>query len=63
MSDRELDILKLIRQGNSNQEIGEALFLSLHTVKWHNQNIFDKLQVKRRTEAVARALALKLLPA
>jgi LuxR family transcriptional regulator, maltose regulon positive regulatory protein len=55
--------LRLIQQGRSNQEIGEALFLSLHTVKWHNQNIFDKLHVKRRTEAVARALALKLLQA
>ncbi len=63
LSDRELDILRLIQQGQSNQGIGETLFLSLHTVKWHNQNIFDKLQVKRRTEAVARALVLKLLPA
>jgi LuxR family transcriptional regulator, maltose regulon positive regulatory protein len=63
LSDRERDILRLIQQGRSNQEIGEALFLSLHTVKWHNQNIFDKLHVKRRTEAVARALALKLLQA
>lgn len=63
LSERELDILRLIQQGQSNQGIGETLFLSLHTVKWHNQNIFDKLQVKRRTEAVARALALKLLPA
>jgi LuxR family transcriptional regulator, maltose regulon positive regulatory protein len=62
LSERELDILRLIQQGRSNQEIGAALFLSLHTVKWHNQNIFDKLQVKRRTEAVARALALRLLP-
>ena len=63
LSERELDILRLIQQGHSNQGIGETLFLSLHMVKWHNQNIFDKLQVKRRTEAVARALALKLLPA
>ena len=63
LSERELDILRLIQQGHSNQGIGETLFLSLHTVKWHNQNIFDKLQVKRRTEAVARALTLKLLPA
>jgi LuxR family maltose regulon positive regulatory protein len=63
LSERELDILRLIQQGQSNQGIGETLFLSLHTVKWHNQNIFDKLQVKRRTEAVARARALKLLTA
>lgn len=61
LSTRELDILRLIQQGNSNQKIGEKLFLSLSTVKWHNQNIFNKLQVKRRTEAVAHALALNLL--
>lgn len=60
LSPREMDILRLIRQGDSNQRIGEKLFLSLSTVKWHNQNIFDKLQVKRRTEAVARALELQL---
>ena len=52
---------ELIQQGHSNQGIGETLFLSLHTVKWHNQNIFDKLDVQRRTEAVARARELKLL--
>ena len=60
LSPREMEILRLIRQGDSNQRIGEKLFLSLSTVKWHNQNIFDKLQVKRRTEAVARALELQL---
>ena len=63
LSERERDILRLIQQGQSNQGISETLCLSLHTVKWHNQNIFDKLQVKRRTEAVARALALGLLSA
>ncbi|MFZ6799945.1 LuxR C-terminal-related transcriptional regulator [Undibacterium sp. Di24W] len=61
-STRELDILQLMYQGRSNQEISERLFLSLSTVKWHNQNIFGKLQVQRRTEAVARAIELKLLP-
>jgi LuxR family maltose regulon positive regulatory protein len=60
-SDRELQILRLIQQGHSNQNIGELLFLSLSTVKWHNQNIFSKLDVQRRTEAVARAVQLKLL--
>jgi LuxR family maltose regulon positive regulatory protein len=54
-SQRELEILRLI------QSISEKLFLSLSTVKWHNQNIFSKLDVQRRTEAVARALELKLL--
>jgi LuxR family maltose regulon positive regulatory protein len=60
-SDRELEILRLIQAGHSNQNIGEQLFVSLSTVKWHNQNIFSKLDVQRRTEAVARAVQLKLL--
>jgi LuxR family maltose regulon positive regulatory protein len=60
-SQRELEILRLIRDGHSNQNIGERLFVSLSTVKWHNQNIFSKLDVQRRTEAVARALQLNLL--
>jgi LuxR family maltose regulon positive regulatory protein len=60
-SQRELEILRLIQEGHSNQQISEQLFLSLSTVKWHNQNIFSKLDVQRRTEAVARALQLKLL--
>jgi LuxR family maltose regulon positive regulatory protein len=60
-SDRELEILRLIQEGHSNQNISERLFLSLSTVKWHNQNIFSKLDVQRRTEAVARAVQLKLI--
>jgi LuxR family maltose regulon positive regulatory protein len=60
-SPRELEILQRIEQGDSNQKIGERLFLSLSTVKWHNQNIFAKLDVQRRTEAVARARQLNLL--
>ena len=61
LSQRELQILTLICKGLSNQEIGRQIFLSLSTVKWHNQNIFDKLDVQRRTEAVARARELNLL--
>ena len=61
LSPRELQILMLICKGLSNQEIGQQIFLSLSTVKWHNQNIFDKLDVQRRTEAVARARELNLL--
>ena len=61
LSQRELQILTLICKGLSNQEIGQQIFVSLSTVKWHNQNIFDKLDVQRRTEAVARARELKLL--
>ena len=61
LSQRELEILKLITQGLSNREIGERLFLALDTVKGHNRHIFDKLQVQRRTEAIARARELGLL--
>jgi LuxR family maltose regulon positive regulatory protein len=61
LSQREHQILSLICKGLSNQEIGLQLFVSLSTVKWHNQNIFDKLDVQRRTEAVARARELNLL--
>ncbi len=61
LSPRELEILQLVAQGLSNHEIGEKLFLALDTVKGHNRRIFDKLQVQRRTEAVARARELGLL--
>jgi LuxR family transcriptional regulator, maltose regulon positive regulatory protein len=61
MSQRELEILQLLAQGLSNREIGERLFLALDTIKGHNRVIFDKLQVQRRTEAVARARELGLL--
>jgi LuxR family transcriptional regulator, maltose regulon positive regulatory protein len=61
LSDRELEVLHLIAQGLSNREIGERLFLAIITVKGHNRNIFRKLQVRRRTEAVARARELGLL--
>lgn len=61
LSQREMEILDLIAQGLSNQQIGERLFLALDTVKGHNRRIFDKLQVQRRTEAIARARELGLL--
>ena len=61
LSPRELEVLHLMAQGLSNQEMSERLFLSLDTVKGHNRKIFGKLQVQRRTEAVARARALGLL--
>ncbi len=61
LTERELEVLRLIAQGLSNREIGERLFLALSTVKGHARIIFDKLQVQRRTEAVARARDLGLL--
>jgi LuxR family maltose regulon positive regulatory protein len=61
LSPRELDILRLIAQGLSNDAIGKRLFLALSTVKGHNRILFDKLQVQSRTEAIARARELGLL--
>ena len=61
LSERELEVLKLIAQGLSNREISERLFLALSTVKGHSRIIFDKLQVHNRTEAAARARELGLL--
>jgi LuxR family maltose regulon positive regulatory protein len=61
LSPRELEVLRLIEQGFSNQEIADRLVLALSTVKGHISLIFDKLQVQRRTEAVARARELGLL--
>jgi LuxR family maltose regulon positive regulatory protein len=61
LSRREVEVLQLIAQGLSNQEISERLILALETVKGHNKKIFGKLQVQRRTEAVARARQLGLL--
>lgn len=54
-------MLQLIAEGLSNREIRARLFLALDTVKGHKRRIFDKLQVQRRTEAIARARGLGLL--
>lgn len=61
LSPRELEVLRLIAQGLSNQAISERLFLALSTVKGHNRIIFDKLAVKSRTEAIVRAREFGLL--
>jgi LuxR family maltose regulon positive regulatory protein len=61
LTQRELSILRLIAAGHSNQQISQELVLALSTVKGHIRNLFDKLHVERRTEAVARARELKLL--
>jgi LuxR family maltose regulon positive regulatory protein len=61
LSPRELEVLHLVAEGLSNREIGERLFIALDTVKGHNRRIFGKLQVHRRTEAVALARELGLL--
>jgi len=62
ISKREYEVLELMAQGFSNQEIADKLFVSLNTVKTHSSNLFAKLGVKRRTEAIRRAKELRLLP-
>ncbi|WP_317132313.1 response regulator transcription factor [Phaeocystidibacter luteus] len=58
---REMEILQLMSTGLSNQEIADALHISLSTVKTHNMNLFTKLDVKRRTQAVSKAQELGLI--
>jgi LuxR family maltose regulon positive regulatory protein len=62
LSAREMEVLALIAQGKSNQEISAELYLALNTVKRHAYNIYSKLEVKKRTQAVSRARQLGLIP-
>ena len=62
LSKREMDVLELIAQGCSNQEIASQLFVSLPTIKSHSSKLFEKLDVNRRTQAVEKAKRLKLIP-
>ena len=62
LSKRELEILNLLARGYSNQEIAAKLFVSVSTVKTHIQNLFEKLDVKRRIQAVEKAKRLNLIP-
>lgn len=62
LTPRERDVLHLISQGLSNKDIAERLFIALNTVKRHTSSIYGKLSVKSRTQAVARARELGLLP-
>jgi two-component system, NarL family, response regulator LiaR len=62
LSSREMEVLELMARGCSNQEIAEKLFLSLNTIKTHSSRVFEKLDVKRRTQAVEKARQLQLIP-
>jgi LuxR family maltose regulon positive regulatory protein len=62
LSERELQVLHLIADGLTNPEIASRLFISLNTVKAHCRNIYGKLNVHNRTQAIARSQALGLLP-
>jgi LuxR family maltose regulon positive regulatory protein len=62
LSGRELEVLQLVAAGRSNREIAEELVVTLETVKKHLSHILDKLGAANRTQAVARARQLGLLP-
>jgi LuxR family transcriptional regulator, maltose regulon positive regulatory protein len=61
LSERELEVLVLLAAGNSNRQIASELFVALSTVKTHIKNIYGKLDVRNRTQAVSRAGELGLL--
>jgi DNA-binding CsgD family transcriptional regulator len=62
LSKRELEVLQLIADGLSNDEIAGRLFVSLNTIKTHTSKLFEKLDVKRRTQAIEKAKRLSLIP-
>lgn len=61
LTDREIDVLKLVTQGLNNAEISERLFISMNTVKTHLKNIFQKLEVEDRTAAAMKALRERII--
>jgi LuxR family maltose regulon positive regulatory protein len=61
LNDREMQVLRLLSAGLSDRQIAEELYLSINTVKWHNRQLYAKLGVGRRGQAVARAQELGLL--
>lgn len=61
LSEREIEILRLISQGMSNQEISKVLFISANTTQWHISNIYAKLRVKNRTQALLKAKEYEII--
>jgi ATP/maltotriose-dependent transcriptional regulator MalT len=61
LSKRELEVLQLMSEGHSNQEIAEKMFVSVNTVKTHSKNLFEKLDVSRRTQAIQKAQQRNLI--
>lgn len=62
ISKREHEVLELVASGLSNKEIADKLFVSLNTIKTHTSNLFLKLDVSRRTQAIQKAKELRLIP-
>lgn len=62
LTQREMEVLHLMALGLSNHEIADKLCVSLPTVKTHSSNLYEKLGVKRRTQAVIQAKSLKIIP-
>ena len=61
LSNREIEVLRLVAEGYSNKEIADKLFVSLNTTKTHLSNIYSKLGVSRRTQAVQKARDIALI--
>jgi DNA-binding CsgD family transcriptional regulator len=62
ISTREMEVLQLMAAGATNQEIADQLFVSLNTIKTHTSRLFEKLDVKRRTQAIEKAKRLNIIP-
>ena len=61
LSNREFEVLQLMEKGNSNAEMADQLFLSLSTIKTHVSNLYQKMDVKSRTQAIAKAKTLRII--
>jgi ATP/maltotriose-dependent transcriptional regulator MalT len=61
ISGRELEVLELLAEGLSNKEIAARLYVSSHTIKTHLSNLYQKLEVSRRTQAIQKARMLGIL--
>lgn len=61
LSNREIEVLQLMATGLSNQEIANELYVSLNTVKTHSAKLFEKMDVKRRTQAIEKAKRLQII--
>jgi DNA-binding NarL/FixJ family response regulator len=61
LSDREIEVLNLLAQGNNYQQIADQLYISVDTVRHHIKNIYKKLRVHTQSEAVAKAIRKKII--